>query len=91
MPFCFDTPNRNVTRFGFPNYIVDDHKYEYTHQEMSGLLLGNGFSISEAKGLILMDQTVREGRFRPEESVGRDRMYDDIDECFVLYYKARKS
>ena len=57
---------------------------------MSELLLGNGFCIGEAKGLILMDQTVREGRFIPEESVGRDRIYDDIEECFVLYYKARK-
>ena len=33
--FCFDTPNRKVTILQFPNYIVDDHKYEYTHQEMT--------------------------------------------------------
>lgn len=88
--FCFDTPNRNVTQYGFPNFIVDDHKYEYTHQEMKEILERNGFEIQEAKGITLMDQTVREKRFIPEEAFGRDRLYDDIEESFLLYYKARK-
>ena len=61
--FCFDTPNRKVTILQFPNYVVDDHKYEYTHQEMTELLEGHGFAVREAKGMALMDQSVREGRF----------------------------
>lgn len=88
--FCFDTPNRNVTRLGFPDYIVDDHKYEYTHQEMVALLEQNGYAVRDAKGITLMDQSLREGRFIPEEALGRDRLYEDIEECFLLYYKAEK-
>ncbi len=88
--FCFDTPNRNVSRLGFPNYIVDDHRYEYTHQEMTDLLEQNGYAIREAKGITLMDRSLREGRFITEEAMGRDRLYDDIEECFLLYYKAQK-
>lgn len=88
--FCFDTPNRNVTRLGFPDYIVDDHKYEYTHQEMVALLEQNGYAVRDAKGITLMDRSLREGRFIPEEALGRDRLYEDIEECFLLYYKAEK-
>jgi SAM-dependent methyltransferase len=88
--FCFDTPNRNVTRLGSRQFVVDDHKYEYTHKEMTALLEGNGFVVREAKGLTLMDQSVREGRFIEKEAMGRDRLYDDIENCFLLYYKAQK-
>ncbi len=88
--FCFDTPNRNVTKLEFPNYIVDDHKYEYTHAELIALIEGNGFAVREAKGLVLMDRSVHEGRFIDTEVLGRDRLYDDIESCFLLYYKAQK-
>jgi predicted SAM-dependent methyltransferase len=88
--FCFDTPNRKVTILQFPNYVVDDHKYEYTHPEMVELLEGHGFAVREAKGLVLMDQSVRENRFIEKEVMGRDRLYDDIENCFLLYYKAQK-
>lgn len=88
--FCFDTPNRRVTILQFPNYVVDDHKYEYTHPEMTALLEGHGFAVREAKGMVLMDRSVREGRFDEKEVMGRDRLYDDIENCFLLYYKAQK-
>ena len=88
--FCFDTPNRKVTILQFPDFIVDDHKYEYTHQEMTAMLEGHGFAVREAKGMALMDRSVREGRFDHKEVMGRDRLYDDIENCFLLYYKAQK-
>jgi len=89
--FCFDTPNRAVSKIHYPNsYIVDDHKYEYTHQEMSEMLVNGGFAIEEAKGLVLMNRSVAENRFIPEEVIGRDRIFDDIEQCYLLYYKARK-
>ncbi len=88
--FCYDTPNRRVTILQFPNYVVDDHKYEYTHSEMVELLEGHGFAVREAKGMVLMDQSVRENRFIEKEVMGRDRLYDDIENCFLLYYKAQK-
>jgi predicted SAM-dependent methyltransferase len=87
--FCFDTPNHRVTILD-PDYHVDDHKYEYTHQEMTALLEGHGFAVREAKGIVLMNRSVREGRFIPEEAIERDRLYDDIEDCFLLYYKAQK-
>ncbi len=88
--FCFDTPNRKVTILQFPNYVVDDHKYEYTHQEMVEMLETHGFAVREAKGMALMQQSVLEGRFIEKEVMGRDRLYDDIENCFLLYYKAQK-
>jgi hypothetical protein len=89
--FCFDTPNRAVTRLDNPDkFVVDDHKVEYTHPEMSALIEGNGFAVVEAKGLVLMSQSVEEGRFIPREVSGRGRIYDDIENCWLLYYKCRK-
>ncbi len=88
--FCLDTPNRNLTRLSSPGVVSEKPKPEYTHQEMSGFFVDNGFEVREAKGLILMDRSVNEGRFIAEESARRDRMYDDIENCFLLYYKARK-
>ena len=37
-----------------------------------------------------MDQSVRDGKFDHREVMGRDRLYDDIENCFLLYYKAQK-
>ena len=50
---------------------------------MTALLEGHGFAVREAKGLALMDQSVREGRFIAREVIGRDRLYDDIEDCFL--------
>ena len=48
--FCFDTPNRGITKIQSPGeYINPDHKYEYTHAEMTALLSAAGFeAISRA-------------------------------------------
>lgn len=88
--FCFDTPNRALTKLASESYIVDDHKIEYTHPQMVEMLEGNGYAIRDAKGITLMDRSVREGRFIAEEAMNRDRMYTDIENCFLLYYMAEK-
>jgi predicted SAM-dependent methyltransferase len=89
--FCFDTPNRRVTKLGYPDgFVVDDHKYEYTHTEMTAMLEQHGFRVLEAKGLVLMSRSVEEGRYIIDEARGRDRIYDDIEDCFLLYYRAQK-
>jgi hypothetical protein len=53
---------------------------------MSALLKQYG----DAKGILLMNQSVREDRFIPEEAQGRDRLYEDVEESVLLYYKAQK-
>jgi predicted SAM-dependent methyltransferase len=89
--FCFDTPNRNISKLGHANkFIVDDHKYEYTHTEIVALIEASGFAVCEAKGLVLMSRSVEEGWINHCEAIGRDRLYDDIENCFLLYYKTRK-
>jgi predicted SAM-dependent methyltransferase len=89
--FCLDTPNRALTRIQFPRrFINPDHKYEYTHPELSGLLQQSGFCIQEAKGLVLLQESVRRGKFLESEFRKREGIYDDIENCYLLYYRCRK-
>lgn len=88
--FCFDTPNRAVTRaqVGDDLFINPDHKHEYTHAEMRGLLLRHGFEVEEQKG-ITWCPSAAEGRFDLGEMTAHIGMYDDIENCYLLYYRCR--
>ncbi len=88
--FCFDTPNRAVTRVqvGDDLFINPDHKYEYTHAEMLGLLARHGFALEEQKG-ISWCPSAAEGRFDLGEIVANVGVYDDIENCYLLYYRCR--
>jgi len=90
--FCLDTPNRAVTRIQCPNSLINpDHDYEYTHIELSELLTSHGFAIEEAKGAALYARSVERGVFEMEEGVRHGYLYDDIERCYLLYYRCRKA
>jgi SAM-dependent methyltransferase len=90
--FCLDTPNRVVTRLQFPRrYIDPDHQYEYTPAELSSLLAANGLEVCEAKGLCLMQDSVRRGKFQEEELRRHAGIYDDLASCYLLYYKCQNT
>jgi predicted SAM-dependent methyltransferase len=90
--FCLDTPNRAVTVLQCPDRLINpDHKHEYTHAELSGLLTEAGFVIREAKGLCLAAQSVRERRFNEMDCRQHDGVYDEIASCYLLYYRCEKT
>jgi SAM-dependent methyltransferase len=89
--FCLDTPNRAVTRLEFPeSWINPDHEHEYTHGELSALLESHGFVIREAKGLALFAESLQRGVFDYNEGMRHAGVYDDIERCYLLYYRCEK-
>lgn len=58
--FCFDTPNRLITRFetGEDRYIDPDHKREYTPAAFANLLSDAGFEIVQQWGILEMPNVV---------------------------------
>jgi predicted SAM-dependent methyltransferase len=86
--FCFDTPNRSVTKIQAPNaYINPDHKIEYTHAEMAKLLDDAGLKIVEVKGITHMPQTKATKTFIEDEMRQHIGMYAEYESCYMLYYK----
>jgi hypothetical protein len=89
--FCLDTPNRAVTRLRCPHGFIDpDHKYEYTHRELAVLLEASGLIIREAKGLYLMQQSGSSRKFNEMELRRNAGIYDDLENCYLLYYKCQR-
>lgn len=62
--FCFDTPNRLITRFetGENRYIDPDHKREYTPEAFASLLKNAGFEIKQQWGILEMPSVVASQR-----------------------------
>jgi predicted SAM-dependent methyltransferase len=89
--FCLDTPNRLVTRLQCPNeFINPDHKYEYTHEELSSLLIDAGFTIRETLGLSWSANTLKSRRFLIDEYIAHEGLYDDFQNCYLLYCGCQK-
>jgi len=85
---CFDTPNRGLTRIQIPDgYINPDHKYEYTNAEMKKFITDAGFTITEEKGIAWMPQSRQTGAFDLNEMIAHPGVYDDIENCYLLYYR----
>jgi SAM-dependent methyltransferase len=88
--FCFDTPNRAVTKIQSPDALINvDHKHEYTHEEMVDLLSSHRFTISEARGICWMPKATNAGDFDYAEMVANTGLFDDIRNCYLLYYRCR--
>lgn len=89
--FCFDTPNRAITRVQYPDgrLINPDHKYEYEHRELVELLARHGFDIAEAKGISWCPSVRAAGRFDLMDLVEHAGVYDAVEECYLLYYRCR--
>ncbi|MEQ1536739.1 MAG: DUF4214 domain-containing protein [Burkholderiaceae bacterium] len=63
--FCFDTPNRLITRFetGEGRYIDPDHKREYTPEAFAELLVAAGFTIKQQWAILEMPNVIASGRY----------------------------
>ena len=87
---CFDTPNRAITRLqvGDDGFINPDHKYEYTHGEMVDAIRRNGLEVVEQKG-ITWCPSARTGAFDLNDMVQNVGVYDDVENCYLLYYRCR--
>jgi len=88
--FALDTPNARLTRLQQDEFVDPDHKYEYTHAELSADLVAAGFEIVDAKGLN------HAGPIRTREEFDETRVaracgvFDAIEDCYVLAYVCRK-
>jgi SAM-dependent methyltransferase len=90
--FCLDTPNSRATRAYSPRTFMDpDHKVEYEYEQLKSKLERAGFRIVEEKGACWVGESIRSGKFDVEE-VWRNRyIYDDIVNCFFLYFRCEKA
>ncbi len=87
---AIDTPNARVTRLQQAAFIDPDHKYEYTHEELSRKLLGHGFEIVEARGITYAGQSMADGRFSIGEAAANGGLFWDIRNCYLLAYICRR-
>jgi SAM-dependent methyltransferase len=87
---ALDTPNARVTRLQQEAFIDPDHKVEYTHEEITGELVGAGFQIVDAKGLNYAGRSLAAGRFDVDEVAGNSGLHWAIDDCYILCYVCRK-
>jgi SAM-dependent methyltransferase len=91
--FIFDTPNRAITevqlRDSKDEFINPDHKYEYKHHELVEMLGRHNFKILEAKGLSWCPSVKATGSFDLNDLIHHYGFFDDIENCYLLYYKCQ--
>jgi SAM-dependent methyltransferase len=87
--FCFDTPNRIVTKvqMGDDLYIDPDHKKEYTPAEIVTLMQENGFEVIQQKAILQMPNVQKNNSFGLEDYYDGQLLSDNPDEgyCFGTY------
>jgi predicted SAM-dependent methyltransferase len=88
--FAVDTPNDTVCRLQSPDFINDDHKIEYTHEQFSTKLEKAGFVIREALGLNYLGRRASEGGFDLAEVAGNRGVFGEPEDCYLLAYLAQK-
>lgn len=88
--FAVDTPNDTVCRLHRADFINDDHKIEYTHEQFTAKLEKAGFDVVEAKGLNYLGHPASDGGFDLEEVAGNRGVYGDPQDCYLLAYVCRK-
>ncbi len=86
-----DTPNAKATRLQQPQFIDPDHKYEYRHVELTKKLIDAGFTLIESKGLNYLPGSFAKNKFDESEAISNYGMFDDIENCYILAYRFRKS
>jgi SAM-dependent methyltransferase len=89
--FCLDTPNRRVTelQLGPDVFSNPDHKLEYTHEQLSSMLVEAGFDVVGAYGLGLATDSLARGKFDAGEVAAKHGVYADIADAYVLAYTCR--
>lgn len=89
--FCFDTPNRRVTRAQAPDrFIHPDHKVEYEVPALARKLTANGFDVVRVRGIGLARVAANGGRFATTELVDDMPLNDDPERSYVIYFEARR-
>lgn len=88
--FALDTPNARLTRLQQDDFVDPDHKYEYTHQELSGDLAEAGFEIVEARGLNHAGPITSREEFSETAIAHNCGLFAQIEDCYVLAYVCRK-
>ena len=88
--FAVDTPNDTVCRLQRPDFINDDHKVEYTHEQFSAKLELAGFEVCEAKGLNYLGHPAADGGFDEVEVARNNGVYGEPQDCYLLAYLCRK-
>jgi hypothetical protein len=66
-----------------------DHKLEYTHPHLAGLLTDAGFDVVGAYGLSLADESMTNGEFDVTEVAAKHGVYAEIEDCYFLAYMCR--
>ncbi len=89
--FCLDTPNRKVTKLTNPrDYIHPEHKIEYLYDQLKGILLEEKFRIDEARGVILMKDSIQKGQWLEDEFYANLKLNDDPDNSNFLFFVCSK-
>jgi SAM-dependent methyltransferase len=89
--FCFDTPNRRITRTQIPNgYIHPDHKIEYEAPALREKLIRAGFEVTRVGGLGLARGAADGSRFSSAELLDNMPLNDDPERSYVIYVECRR-
>ena len=92
--FCFDTPNRLITRFetGEDRYIDADHKREYTPEAFTSLLTDAGFEILQQWGILEMPNVVTNQRLTVSDYYDGLQLADSPTQgyCFAMMCQASR-
>lgn len=88
--FAVDTPNDTVCRLQTADFINDDHKIEYTHEQFGTKLEKAGFEIARAQGLNYLGRAASEGGFAMAEVAANRGVYGEPQDCYLLAYVCRK-
>lgn len=92
--FCFDTPNRLITRFetGEDRYIDPDHKREYTPDALVVLLEAAGFSIEQQWGILNMPNVLANQRLNVKDYYDGEQLAPDPVQgyCFAMMCQRSK-
>ena len=89
--FCFDTPNRRVTRLHVPDmYIHPDHKIEYELGPLRAKVERAGFEVLRVAGLGLAREACAGRPFSTTELVDNMPANDDPEHSYVMYFDLRR-
>lgn len=85
--FIFDTPNRLITSIQSPNHLIDeDHKIEFTPQQLKDILIKTGFSIKKQWGLLPMPNSFISKSFNPLESYEQPFLSEEPDQSYLFAF-----
>ncbi|MBA8888504.1 hypothetical protein FHW12_002737 [Dokdonella fugitiva] len=87
--FVMDTPNRAITKIHSPDaYINEDHKLEYTPDQLEEVLAVSGFSVTRKTGLVHLPEMARTGVFDARWFTEATLVHDDADASYLFAFEA---